>query len=70
MIVNEFRVAIRSEDFDTTVQLYRDILGFEQIEDWSGGDPGFAQDHAMGRPQCPHRNGGWDSSHPLRAIIL
>ncbi len=36
MTVHELRVAIRAEDFDTTVRLYRDILGFEQLADWSG----------------------------------
>ncbi len=38
-MVNELRFAITSEDFDTTVRLYRDILGLEQIADW-GGDHG------------------------------
>jgi catechol 2,3-dioxygenase-like lactoylglutathione lyase family enzyme len=36
VMVNEFRVAIRSEDFDTTVHLYRDVLGFKPLADWSG----------------------------------
>jgi catechol 2,3-dioxygenase-like lactoylglutathione lyase family enzyme len=39
VMVNELRFAITSEDFDTTVRLYRDILGLEQIADW-GGDHG------------------------------
>jgi|SRR5579871_2859542 len=32
----EFRVALTVPDFDEAVRFYRDVLGLEQVADWSG----------------------------------
>ena len=36
--VTELRVALTVSDFDEAVQFYRDVLGLEQIADWSSDD--------------------------------
>jgi methylmalonyl-CoA/ethylmalonyl-CoA epimerase len=36
--VTEFRVALTVENFDEAVRFYRDVLGLEQIADFSGED--------------------------------
>jgi methylmalonyl-CoA/ethylmalonyl-CoA epimerase len=36
--VTELRVALTVPDFDEAVAFYRDVLGLEQVADWSGED--------------------------------
>ena len=35
--VTELRVALTVEDFDQALAFYRDVLGLEQLADWSSG---------------------------------
>jgi len=35
--VTELRVALTLEDFDQALAFYRDVLGLEQLADWSSG---------------------------------
>jgi methylmalonyl-CoA/ethylmalonyl-CoA epimerase len=36
--VTELRIALTVEDFDAAVALYRDVLGLEQLADWSSDE--------------------------------
>jgi catechol 2,3-dioxygenase-like lactoylglutathione lyase family enzyme len=36
--VSELRLVLTVDDFETALNLYRDTLGLEQLEDWSDGD--------------------------------
>jgi len=36
--VTELRVALTVKDFDQALAFYRDVLGLEEIADWSSGD--------------------------------
>jgi len=36
--VTELRVALTVKDFDQALAFYRDVLGLEQVADWSSGD--------------------------------
>jgi lactoylglutathione lyase len=38
MDVQELRVALTVPDFDRALAFYRDVLGLEQLADWSTGD--------------------------------
>ena len=35
--VTELRVALTVEDFEEALAFYRDVLGLEQVADWSSG---------------------------------
>ena len=35
--VTELRVVLTVEDFDRALTFYRDVMGLEQVADWSSG---------------------------------